>query len=94
MEEALGLSVEPLTRESASQLGYEGESGVVVSQVENGSPADNAGIQEGDLVKEVNRQPISGIGDYRSVLETVKKGRAILLLIRRGDAMTYLSVKP
>jgi serine protease Do len=94
MEEALGLSVEPLTRESASQLGYEGESGVVVSQVENGGPADNAGIQEGDLIKEVNRQPISGIGDYRSVLETVKKGRAVLLLIRRGDAMTYISVKP
>ena len=94
MEQALGLAVEPLTRDTASQLGYEGDEGVVVSQVESGSPADNAGAQEGDLIKEVNRQPISSMSDYRSALGAVKQGRVVLLLVRRGDAMTYLSLKP
>jgi len=94
MEEALGLTVQPLARELASQLGYDGDSGVVVTQIESGSPADNAGLQEGDLIKEVNRQPISGIGDYRSALAAVKQGKSLLLLIRRGEGMTYFTLKP
>jgi len=93
-EQALGINVRPLSRDLAARLGYDGDSGVVVSDVESGSPADEAGIQEGDLIKEVNRRPVSGIDDYREAMGSVTEGKPVLLLIRRGDAMTYLSVKP
>ena len=94
LEEALGISVRALTREIASQLGYEGDTGVVISDVEEGSPAGEAGLQQGDLIKEINRHPVTGVNDYREALLGAKGGKTILLLIRRGDAMTYVSVRP
>src|SRR5262249_55604366 len=83
----LGFAVRPLTRDLAEQLGYEGDSGVVVSDVDPGTPAEEAGLQEGDLIKEINRRPVSGISDYREAIAAAKGGRAVLLLLRHGDAM-------
>ncbi|MBI3450669.1 MAG: DegQ family serine endoprotease [Acidobacteria bacterium] len=93
-EPALGFTVRSLSREIAEQLGLEGESGVIVSEVESGGPAEEAGLQEGDLIKEINRRAISGLNDYRSALAGAKRGHPVLLLIRRGDATTYVSIKP
>jgi len=93
-EEALGISVQPLTRDLASRLGYEGETGLVVSQVEPGSAAGEAGLREGDLIKEVNRHAVTSIVEYRQALSGVERGKVILLLVRRGDAATYITLRP
>jgi serine protease Do len=67
---AFGLEVQPLTAELAKSLGVSDTKGVVVSSVKEGSPAAEAGIQEGDVITKVIRnqeiQPVTGVEDFRS----------------------------
>ena len=59
-EDKLGFSVQTLEPEVAARLGYdEAEKGVLVTGIQGDSKAEKAGVQEGDLIKEVNRTPIS-----------------------------------
>ncbi len=86
-EDKLGFSVQTLEPEVASRLGYdEAEKGVLVTGIQGDSKAEKAGVQEGDLIKEVNRTPITSAVDFRKELDKVKKGDPIMLLIRRGNS--------
>jgi len=89
----LGMSVQEITPEIARQLRLSEPGGVVVSQVEPGSAADEAGIQRGDIIREVNGQNIQNIGDYRSAVAKVKKGDIVRLLIKRGERNLYLTMR-
>jgi S1-C subfamily serine protease len=88
----LGITVEPLTPDIAAQLGLRrGVQGVVITQVDPGGPAAEAGIQPGDLIQEVNRQPVRSPNDVRGALQ--KSGnRPPLLLINRGGHTIYVTV--
>jgi serine protease Do len=88
----LGMTVQDLTEELAGSLGYEGESGVVVSAVEQGSSAAEADIKEGDLIKEVNREKIANVKEFKQALKS-EKGKDILLLIRRGMHTRFVIIK-
>jgi len=92
--EKFGLSTQELTPEMAKQLGYEGLEGVVVSDVEQGSPAGEAGLRRGDLIQEVNRQPIKSLADYNKAMANVSEKDGFLLLVRRGENTTYVVVNP
>jgi S1-C subfamily serine protease len=76
----------------AGQLGYQGEEGVLVGSVEPGSPAARAGIQQGDLIREIDRQPVTTPGQARRLLEK-SKDKIHLLLISHGQASRYLALK-
>jgi serine protease Do len=89
----LGMSVQDITPEIARQLRLEDAQGVVVSQVESGSVADEAGIQRGDVIREVNGQAIGKASEYQSVLTKVKKGDIVRLLIRRGERNLYITLR-
>ncbi len=89
----LGMTVQDLTEELAGSLGYEGESGVVVSAVEQGSPAAEADIREGDLIKEVNREKIANVKEFKQALRKSEKGKDVLLLIRRGMHTRFVIIK-
>jgi serine protease Do len=89
----LGMSVQEVTPEIARQLRLSDSSGVVVNQVEPGSVADDAGVQRGDIIREVNSQNIRNMEDYRSALTKVKKGDVIRLLVRRGERNLYLTIR-
>jgi serine protease Do len=86
-DEKLGLSLQSLEPDMAARLGYdEAEKGVLVTGVESGSKADKAGVQQGDLVKEINRKPVAGMEEFRKQLNKVKKGDPIMLLLKRGQS--------
>ena len=89
----LGMSVQEVTPEIARQLRLSDSSGVVVNQVEPGSAADEAGVQRGDVIREVSGQNIRNVEDYRSALTKVKKGDVIRLLVRRGERNLYLTIR-
>lgn len=89
----LGIQVQNLTPDLAAKLGYEGDHGVVVVEVEPGSLADEAGLQRGDLIKEVNRQEVRNLSDYNRAIAKAGKSDQILFLIRRGDSTFYLILK-
>ncbi|MGH8056585.1 MAG: PDZ domain-containing protein, partial [Candidatus Entotheonellia bacterium] len=94
LEGHLGLTVQDLTPEIARSLGLSDSEGVVVSKVEPNSPADNAGIQRGDVIEEVNRQRIANLQDYRTTLGQVQGDASVLLLVRRGQSALYAVLKP
>jgi serine protease Do len=94
-EESFGLTVQPLTPEIADSLGLSSDiKGVVVSGVEQGSAADDAGLRRGDVILEVNRGPVKDIGAYRKALKGTAKGKSVLFLVRRGDNTIFVALKP
>jgi len=90
---SLGMTVEELTPQLASQFGLKEKSGLVVVDVESGSPAQDAGIQPGDLILEIDQEPVRGIESFNKKLSKYKKGDVILFLIKRGVSTLYLTLK-
>ena len=90
----LGISVEPLTPETSAQLGLQkGAQGLVVKGVDPSGPAAEAGVQQGDVLVEVNRQPVRTVAEVQGALQR-SGSRPALLLVNRGGNTMYLTVKP
>jgi serine protease Do len=89
---SLGITVQNLTPEIAKGLGLKKETGVVVTQVEPGSPASDAGIQTGDVIGEVNRKPVKNVEDFVQKVEKAKDQDNVLLLIQRGQNTLFAAV--
>jgi serine protease Do len=85
-EGEFGLQVTDLTPEMAQRLKTNREAGVVVVGVRPDSKADKAGVQQGDLILEVNRQSVSSTGDLKQLLAKYKGGDAISLLVQRANS--------
>ncbi len=95
--ELLGLQVEPVTGDFGKENGVREKTGVVVTDVNQGSPADDAGLQRGDVIKEVNDTKVKDIYDYNSALDKAKSKnpkKPIVLLVKRGDSTQFLAVDP
>ncbi|MCE5301285.1 MAG: DegQ family serine endoprotease [Spirochaetia bacterium] len=86
-----GIITSDLTPDLASRLGITANSGAVVIQVEQGSAADNAGVMAGDVIHECNGRRINTKADMDKVIEGIKKGGQVVLLIERGNTMVYLA---
>jgi len=90
-----GMAVQELTPQLAQQLGLEpGATGVVITDIKEGSPAAEAGLQPGDLISEVNRTAIKNLNDYQQALKKVKNGENLLLLVKRGSGALYVVLTP
>jgi serine protease Do len=90
----LGITVQNLTPEMARSLRLKTDTGVVVTGVEPGSPAANAGIQTGDVIREVNRKTVKDVNDLRQTVEQAKDQNNILLLVQRGQNNLFAAVTP
>ncbi|MGZ3569097.1 MAG: DegQ family serine endoprotease [Thermodesulfobacteriota bacterium] len=90
----LGITVQNITPEIAQGLGLKREAGVVVTRVEPGSPAANAGIQTGDVIREVDRKPIKDVDDFVQKIEKSKDQENILLFLQRGQNNLFAAVTP
>lgn len=90
----LGISVQPVTSDLAQQYQLPSNvQGVIVTQVDPVGPAAEAGIQEGDVIVQVNRQPVKSGNDVVQALG--KSGNSpALLLINRGGQTVYVPVRP
>jgi serine protease Do len=81
----LGLEVCDLYKDMVGRLGYEGLSGVVVTAVEDGSIAADAGIRERTLILRVGKRPIRNSSDLAEALKSESLHRGILFLVRMPD---------
>ncbi|MBI3355189.1 MAG: DegQ family serine endoprotease [Nitrospirae bacterium] len=89
-----GVAVQDLDRDTAKELGLKGNGqGVVVTKVEPDSGAEKAGLMPGDVIREINRQPVKSVKDFEKVSSAVKKGENVLILINRRGAALFLSAK-
>jgi serine protease Do len=93
IEESLGMTVQELTPEIARNLGMSDTKGIVVTNVEENSPADTAGIQRGDVILEMNQRKIDSLKDYQAALGRVSGADSLLLLVRRGNNVLYVALK-
>lgn len=85
-----GLAFQNLTPELAERLGYQGEQGVVISQVEPGSPAASAGLRPGQLIEEVNRKLISNVTELNNAIADSEDPNRVLLRVRSGEISQYV----
>jgi len=91
-QKSLGISVQNLTPEIAKSLGLKKDTGVVVAGVEPESPAADAGIQAGDVIREVNRKPVKDVQDFIQKIEKAKDQNNVLLCLQRGQNNLFAAV--
>jgi serine protease Do len=87
-----GLKVEDLTSQVARQLGITERSGVVITEVQPGSSADEAGLRTHDVILEVNRLAVKDVHGYEQVL-AAHGSNSVLLLIQRGGSTLFVPLK-
>lgn len=89
------ITVRELTKEMARRLNLSvRERGVVIIKVEPGSPAEEAGLRRGDLIKEINHKEIKDLKEYNRIASGIGKDEAVLLYINREGRKFYVTLKP
>ncbi len=85
-----GIGLSNLTPEMRDQLQTPRDlHGAVIEQVQPGSSADNAGLQQGDIILEVNRHKVQSASDVQQALANVPKGQDALLLVRSNGGNSF-----
>jgi serine protease Do len=80
----LGLTLQPVDSEMAEELGMTEPVGLVVTNVQQGTPAAAAGISRGDIILKVGRQTVRTVGEYERYVEQMAQTGTVLLLVRDG----------
>jgi serine protease Do len=83
-ESKLGLSVRPISAEIADRLQLPNRNGVLVQDVKSGGFADNALVQRGDVILEINRQAVNDVDTFGKIEAALKSGQDVVFLVRRG----------
>jgi serine protease Do len=88
----IGLTVQPLTREIAEALRLKQQQGALVNEVQAGSPAQRAGIREGDVLTHFDGTPLSDGGQYRNRAALARPGSKVTLGLIRDDRQLEIPV--
>jgi serine protease Do len=83
-----GITVENVRQSGRSKA----SSGVVVTDIEPESPAERAGLQKGDVIREINRKPVKDVKDFERLTSQLSSRSSVLILINRGNSAIFLSI--
>lgn len=90
----LGIAVQTLTPALASQFGISSDTqGLVVVEVDPFGPAADAGIQRGDIIEQVNQQPVRSVNDLTAAVKRSGKNPLLLLMNHRGVTI-FVTIRP
>ncbi|MDO8301668.1 MAG: DegQ family serine endoprotease [Sedimentisphaerales bacterium] len=89
----IGLQVQDLTADVTQRFGYEGDKGVVVTEVEQGSSAAEEGLQAGMLIMQVERQPVTNVDEFKAAVKKAKSKKSVLLLVKQGKYSRFVAIK-
>ncbi len=93
-KEGSGMTVQDITPQIAQQLGIPAKTkGVIVTDVEEGSPADDVGIQPRDMIVQINKINIYSLKDYQREMSKQNAKNSIMLLIKRGKSTFYVALR-
>ena len=92
VQEKVGLQVQEVTRELARRFGYETEQGVIVAEVVRGTPAEEAGLQPGMLVLEVNRKEVNSVKEFEQAIVKGKDGN-VLLRVKTEKGTRFVNLR-
>ena len=85
-EGKLGLNVQALSQDMADKLDVPAGKGVIVRDVKGGSFADDVGLTRGDIILEINKQPVNSEDDFNRVTSALKSGQDVVFLVRQRGA--------
>ncbi len=88
--ENFGLEVAPMDAEVSRQLGMDGATGVVITVVQDNSPAAEAGLEAGMVISQVNRQPVETLEEFAAAMEQSGDGSGTLLLVRTEHGSRFI----
>jgi len=93
MKGELGFTAQNLTPELVDQLNLDSSEGVIITEVETGSPSAEAGLRRGDVILEVDRKKIDDVKILSDVLEKAKDKQSLLFLVNRAGRTLFVAVK-
>jgi serine protease Do len=88
-----GIKAQEITKNLAKQLGISSDYGVIVTDVEPGSPADEVGIQPRDIILQVNKVKITSFKQYLTEMSKAVKNKNVVLLVKRGKSNFFVSIR-
>ncbi len=91
--EIYGMAVQEITPELARHFGLADQTGVIIAQIQEGSPADDAGLKIQDIILQVNKVRISSVKDFLNEIKKNNEGGTVLLLIKRGEMTFFVTLK-
>jgi len=91
-KEPLGLTVETLTPDVSRELGLKDARGVVVRGVRDSSPAEKAGLRPGDVITELDHQPVTNAADMKRLLARHAQGAPVVVLLHRDGNSLYAAL--
>lgn len=89
----LGILVQDLSPDVVKRLGYDPGTGVVITEVEFGSPAAQIGLKAGMVIAEVNRQPVRDEREFQNALKNININQGVLLLMVSPQGSQYIIIK-
>lgn len=87
-----GINAQEITKDLAKQLGISNTAGVIVTDVEEGSPADNVGIQPRDIILQVNKVKVSSLKQYSAEMSKAFEKKNVILLVKRGNSNFFVGL--
>ena len=78
---------------TTGEVEVKGQSGAVVADVRPGSAAENAGLQQGDLIQEMDRQPVRSADDLTRIVRGLKSGTTAALVVRRQTQTFFVPIE-
>jgi serine protease Do len=89
----IGVTIQPLTEDLAAGFGLKDTSGVLVGDVVSGSPAQKAGIRPGDVIREIDGQPVGAPNDLRNRISSKRPGTEVTIKLIRDKREQEIKVK-
>jgi serine protease Do len=66
---------------------------VIVTDIQPGSPAENADLRAGDIIAEINKKPVRNVADFKELMKTASLKDGIVMLVKRENVTFYAVVK-
>jgi len=92
-EKNFGLVVQNITPEIARHLNLKDRRGVIVTDVQRGSPAENADLRAGDIIAEINKKPVRNVADFKEIVKKASLRDGIVMLVKRENVTFYGVIK-
>ena len=93
-QSSLGIAVAEITPDMAGRYNLAEREGVIVTDLDRNGKGSQAGLQIGDIIKEVNHQAIRSLADYNKAIADAKKGAPILMFVNRSSAYVVVKITP
>ena len=92
IQNQLGIALQDITPELASQLGLDRDHGVMIKNVDPNSPAQDAGLRRGQIILSVNQKPVETTEEFFQAMKDLGNQQHVLLQIKAGQVVRYITL--